>query len=115
MLTSIERFAFIGFRPTGDVAGYTAYTNRKGRVVWFIKSPPKTPFTRLQLRHMRAFEFAARAWSHQTQETRNDWNRAARRAHLYLSGYSLWMHWQLKRDRPAIATIERQSGIQLLG
>lgn len=114
MLTRIERFSFIGLRPTGDIGGFTVYTSKKGRVVWFPKSPPKTPFTRLQLRHMKHFEFAARAWQRQTQEVRNAWNLAARRAHLYLSGYTLWTYWQTTRKRQTIRTIERQSGIHLL-
>jgi len=39
---------------------------------------------------------------------------AARRAKLYVNGYTLFVYYQLKRDRPAIATIERLTNLQLL-
>jgi len=114
MLSKIDRFTWIGLRPTGDLAGFTCYTDARGHAVWFVKSPPKVPFSRLQLRRLRAFEFVARAWNSQTQATRDTWNLAARRCHLYVCGYSLFVHWQLKRDQGTIRTIERNSGLQLL-
>ncbi|KKM73184.1 hypothetical protein LCGC14_1412940 [marine sediment metagenome] len=39
---------------------------------------------------------------------------AARRAGLSVTGYNLWVWWQLKRDRTTLATIERNSGVTLI-
>jgi len=105
---------FLGLRPTGDFADLTAYTTSAGKTVWFLKSPPQKPPSVRQLHQRQMFRNAARAWRELGQETRNDWNEAARRAHLYLSGYLLFLVWIVTPDRPAIRTIERLSGITLL-
>lgn len=105
---------FIGLRPTGDFADLTVYTNKRGRIVWFDKSPPDKPPSTRQLHQRQMFRYAAQGWRHLRESNRNDWNTAARRAGLYLSGYLLYLVWIIKPDRPAIRTIERQTGITLL-
>lgn len=109
-----RKLNFIGLRPTGDLANLTAYTSKRNRTVWFPKSPPLKPPSIRQLHQRLLFGNAARGWSQLTQATQDDWNEAARRAHLYLSGFLLYMVWSLTPDRPTINTIERQSGITLL-
>ena len=114
MQTTDRRLSFIGIRPTGDFAGLTAYTSRGGPVVWFIKSPPKKPASVLQVRQRRLFGAAAAAWQALLPAKRRAWSQAAHDAHLFLTGYTLWMWYTLTPDRSILATIERQSGIPLL-
>ncbi len=105
---------FIGFRPTGDFGPLTGYTSRHGRSVWYMKAPPKTPPTGWQRQQRARFSGAAHLWTALTANQRTDWLAAARKARLNITGYDLWVWFQLTRDRPIIRTVERQSGIQLL-
>ncbi|GAG05765.1 unnamed protein product, partial [marine sediment metagenome] len=114
MHTQDRLLSFIGFRPTGDLAGLTAYTATNGRVVWFVKAPPLKPPSVRQVHQRLLFGNAGRGWTQLTQETRNDWIEAAHRTHIHLSGYLLYLVWNLVRDRGTIRTIERQSGITLV-
>jgi hypothetical protein len=104
----------IGFNPTGDLGPFTIYTSRRAGTVWFLKPRGKKFMCFRRTHYQNRFKFAGQAWRTLTQETRNAWNLACRRAYLYLHGYALWTWWQLRRDRPAIRTIERQSGVRLL-
>lgn len=109
-----HQLSLIGLQPTGDLAGLTAYTNRRGRIIWFPKSPPKCPPTDNQIRQRMRWTLIAHAWTQLTQEKRDAWNLACRRAHLYMHGYHLWVWWSSHQYLPTIRTIERQSGITLL-
>jgi hypothetical protein len=46
---------------------------------------------------------------------RRNWEQAAKKAGLKITGYNLFTYWQLTHDRPTIRTVERQSGIPLVG
>lgn len=104
----------LGRNLTGDLGPFTIYTSRRAGTVWFLKSPPQKPPNLNQIHQRNRFRMAARAWKALTQETRDAWNLACRRSGLYVHGYNLWIFWQLRRLRPHLATIEHQSGIQLL-
>lgn len=104
----------IGLNPTGDLAGLTCYTSRRAGTVWFLKSPPLTPPSEWQRRQRNRFRLAAQAWKDLDHETRKQWALACRRAHLIVSGYNLFLWWNLRRKREQLRTIERQSGITLV-
>jgi len=104
----------LGFNATGDLGPLTAYTSSRAGTVWFPKSPPLKPPSIHQLRQMDRFRFAARAWKAENEETRDRWHLAAHRARLVVHGYTLYVWWQLSRDRPAMRTIELQSGLSLV-
>lgn len=104
----------LGLNPTGDLGGLTAYTSRRHGSVWFLKSPPLTPPTKWQLRQRDRFRLAAEAWRNLTDVQRHLWNLATRHAGLYVSGYNLWIWWQLRSDRAGLSTVERQSGLRLV-
>lgn len=114
MDSSDHRLRWIGLRPTGDIGDVTVYTSQRNKAVFFTKSPPLEPASPLQRRQRGKFTLAALAWQTLTQEDRNAWLLATRRLGLHLSGYSLFLWYQLKRDRAAIRTVERLSGIKLL-
>lgn len=109
-----RRLTFVGLRPTGDLAGLTAYSNRKGKVVWFPKSPPTKPASMRQLHQRYLFAAAALGWKTLSASTRSQWHAAAAAAHLYLNGYTLWMSWRLDPDVGAMRTIQRITNITLI-
>ena len=104
----------LGLRPTGDLGPLTGYTSKRGKPVWFLKAPPKKPPTGWQIHQRNLFRQIARHWNELPALDRLDWQRAAERAHLNITGYNLFVYFHTTRDRHAIATVEQQSGITLV-
>jgi hypothetical protein len=108
-------FRLIGWMCQGDLGDLTCYTSQRNNVIWFLKSPPKEPASPEQLTQRQFFIDAAAAWKALSAEMRERWNRASKAAHLRIHGYDLFTYWYVKGDWPALRTIERQTGIDLLG
>jgi hypothetical protein len=104
----------LGFNATGDLGPLTAYTSRRAGTVWFPKAPPLKPPSIPQIRMRDRMRLAAQAWKALSNEARQRWHDACRRAHLYIHGYNLWVWYQITRSRSGLSTIERQSGLSLL-
>lgn len=109
-----QPICFLGFNPTGDLGGFTCWTNMAGRVIWIDKAPPLNPPSTLQSQMRNLFRMYATAWRALPAERRAAWLRAAKAAHLYVTGYNLWVWYQRTLDVPTIRTIERQTGETLL-
>lgn len=105
---------FAGFRPTGDFGPLTGYTSKRGRAVWYLKAPPKTPPTGYQTSQRNKFRMTALAWNALRPEQRTAWMEAARGAHLHITGFNLFVWYQLRRDHAVIRTVAHQSGIDPL-
>lgn len=106
---------WLGFRPTGDLGGLTSYTTRRNKTTWFNKSPPKTapsPRQRVNRAHWRTI---ALAWHTLTPDQQQTWKTAVNRAHLAITGYSLWLWFWCHLDLAPIRTIERHTDLQLPG
>ena len=114
MWTPEHARGLLGLSQTGDLGPFTIYTSQRRKPVWFTKSPPQKPPSPNQVFQRSRFTTAAAAWQAMTQAARAAWALAARRAGLYVTGYNLWVWWQLKRDRTTLATIERNSGVTLI-
>jgi len=114
MHLSKDTLKLLGFNPTGDLGPLTAYTSRRHGTVWFAKSPPLKEPSPWQLRQRDRFRLAAQAWRMLDETQRQTWHLATRRARLFVHGYTLWIWWQLLRDRAGLSTIERQSGLRLV-
>lgn len=107
--------ARVAMQIAGDWGPLTTYTSRRGQIVVFPKAPPTSPPSPRQLTERQRFRNAAAAWWALTAAKRDAWLLAARRAHLSIGGYNLWL-WYLNnpQDTSIIRTVERQSGISLL-
>lgn len=104
----------LGFGATGDLGPFTFYTNKRGRLVWFIKAPPTSPPSYAQLRQQDLFTSAAATWQFFTPTRRNNWELASKRASLAITGYNLWVYFCCTADLTEIQTIEHQTGLNLL-
>lgn len=107
-------FRFLGWNTQGDLGPFTFYTAKNMALVFYLRAPPTKPPTPWQGQVREAFAAAAVTWSALPVATKALWELVTHRAHLRISGINLWMYWQLKQDRAAIRTIERQTGITLL-
>lgn len=105
--------SILGLRVQGDIGPWTTYTNRRGRFVWYLHSPPKKPFTRRQLHQQNKLRIIARLWATLSATDRWNWNLAANRANLRITGFNLFCYSYLKRDPSFAATIERATKITL--
>ena len=104
----------LGIRAQGDIAGMTVYRTKRGKQVIFPKTRPKAPPGPLALRNQNRFRLATAAWVAIGQVAQRKWKNAALRSHLGITGYNLFIAWQMKRDRAAMKTIERISGQVLI-
>ncbi len=109
-----QLYHLIGFNPTGDLGPFTFYTKANGTVVWFLKAPPKTPPTPWQLRNMELWTVAAAEWRSMNPTLKAAWHQVQRLAHLGITSYNLWIWFFCTNNRPAIRTIEHQTGLTLL-
>jgi hypothetical protein len=92
----------------------TYYTSRRGKTIFFPRSPPLNPPTDLQEYFRDLYRFAGTQWRSASALNRKNWNDAARRAHLAITGYNLWCWYCRFADSTTIDTIERQTGITLI-
>lgn len=104
----------MGFNVQGDLGGWTFYTTQRGEVVFFPKSPPLNPPTAKQMVQRCKFAQAGKLWKCKTEEAREQWRLAVRRANLRLTGYNLWTYWITTSDEPALRTIERETNLVLI-
>ena len=106
--------SIIGWRPTGDLGGLTAYTSKRGKVVWFLKAPPTCPPSYWQIHQRNVFRLIAMAWKAFSDDRREQWHLAEVRGNLNITGYNLFTWWCINRDHAIIHTIERQTGTSLI-
>lgn len=105
---------FLGLNPTGDLGPLTGYTSKRAKPVWFLKAPPTSPPTGWQVKQRNLFRQIARHWTELKPVARANWQTAARRAHLNITGFNLFVYFHAGGDRKVIATVEHQSRISLV-
>ena len=107
-------FNFWGFNTQGDFGPYTFYTSARGKLVFFLRAPPKQAPSVWQLNQRARWKAIADLWSSTTADVRSNWEAATQQLNLNLTGYNLFIWYHCHRDRDTIRTIERQTGITLL-
>ncbi len=108
-----DLFHLMGMYVTGDWGPLTFYTSRRGKVVWFPKSPPLSPPSPWQTSQRNTFRLAALWWSTLTSAERTDYELASKRASLCMTGYNLFVHFKTTNDDAAQKTLERQTNTVL--
>lgn len=104
----------LGIAPTGDLGPLTGYTSKRGKPVWYLKAPPKTPASGWQQVQRNTFKNIALLWRSLSDAQRDDWRAAGPAAALSITGYNLFVWYQHTLDDAVIRTVERQSGINLI-
>jgi hypothetical protein len=105
--------AFIGTQVSGDIGGYTLYTDRKLRNVAYPRHPPKKPRSILQARQRSRFAFIQSAFADEPQDIQEAWERASLTMSLQMTGRNLYTALAFRQDEPLRQTLERQSGESL--
>lgn len=114
MKVPVNDLLLLGFDLTGDIGPLTAYTTNKGRAVLYPRASPLNPPSDAQVIQRDRFTEAAAAYAELTDDTKQKWQQAARRASLRITGYNLWTYYFIRRDKPCIQTICNQTGIDLI-
>lgn len=107
-------FQFLGVLTNGDAGPYTFYTSRRKRLVIFLKTWPKDPATFHQKLNRDKWRNAAVRWRGLDQSTRDDWETAAKRAHLTISGFNLYIHYMTKRGTATVQAVQRLADVDVL-
>jgi hypothetical protein len=103
----------LGLIVSGDVAGYTIYTDMLGRKVAFPQAPPKEPPSPLQISHRARFRMAQEAWTALTDSEKAVLELATQRASLAMTGQNLYIAIALKNQPGLVETLERQTDLSL--
>lgn len=107
-------FHLFGLVAWGDIAEVTMYKSKRGKVVTFHKSYPEGPPSVNQQWQRARFTAASAGWVALPAALKQTWELATKRLSLPMTGYDLWMSWQLKPDLEAMKTIQRHSNLTLL-
>jgi hypothetical protein len=102
-----------GLNIQGDWGPLTFYTATNKDLIAFLKAPPRCPETQNQRMIRDRFVRIGLSWADMTQPQRDQWEAITRRANLRVTGFNLFTYWQMRRDTPAIATLEAQTNIPL--
>lgn len=105
--------SILGFRASGDVAGYTVYTDREHRNIAFPRHPPQVPRSVLQARQRAKFAYAQQCWRDAPTIVQEAYERASIALSLMMTGRNLWTSMAFRQDEALRQTLERQSGESL--
>jgi hypothetical protein len=108
-----SQVSVLGFQVSGDLAGSTIYTTRKGKKVVFAQSPPRKPLTVWQLAWQRNFRVGMALWSRMSPSDRLAYRRVCDAAKLCMLGHNLFLHAFLGGDNSTLDTLECQYQIPL--
>jgi len=114
MLKNNSILRYLGFNTQGDLGPWTFYTSKRKGLIFFVKAPPLEPPSPLQIHQRNKFRLAGYVWRTLPEPVQKEWQRAALAARLRITGYDLFVHWICRQDDSYIATIERQSRIDLV-
>ena len=103
----------LGLNVSGDLAGLTIYTTRRGRKVAFLQSPPTKALSVWQLAWQRNFRWGMSLWRALTQIERENYQRVCDLASLCMLGHNLWLSCYLSGNTRLVETLSCQFKIPL--
>ena len=109
-----DLFCILGLHLGGDIAALTFYRNKRGKLTFFDKAPPLTPPTDLQTHERNKFRLNAIHWNNLSNSEQAQYELAARRSSICMTGFNLFTHFNLIADPDAKKTISRQTRTSLV-
>lgn len=103
----------IALKLQGDLAGWTTYTNRRGKITFYPQAPPLDPPSWAQQYQRLHFSQAASAWNYLSQADRDNYERSAKEVKATITGYNLWMSAALIGDDTGLVAVEKKTGRHL--
>ena len=94
----------------GDIAGFTTYTDRYGRITVFSKAPPHKPPTGAQITQRAKFRDCVNAWKALTDDEKAALERTVHTLSLCLTGQNLFVSCSMKQKPDVYTTCARQAG-----
>lgn len=105
--------SWMALQVQGDIGPLTCYTDSVGRLIAFLKAPPRVPETLNQKRNRDKFVAAGLAWRGLTSADRQCWRLACSKANLACTHFNLWVACWIRNDWSFARTISAQTGIPL--
>lgn len=104
---------FLGLTVNGDLGGYTVYTTKKGRVVWYPIAHPQEPPSAAQKKQRLRFRLAQANWSALTPTTQGQWELLVRKCSLSMTGQNLFISLSLVDQSDNFAAAQKHAGTTL--
>lgn len=108
-----EACSLLGLMVSGDVDGFTIYTDRHMRKICYPAAPPSVPASPLQLAWKARFKLGMRFWSLLSVDERHAYRRVCDAASLCMLGHNLWLHIYIRQDLTLWETLQSQYAIPL--
>lgn len=93
-----QRILFLSVEVVGDCGDFTFYTHKKGRRVCMKKTWPREEPSDAQKVQREIFRLASRAWCDLPLAKRQQWELAALRSHIPMTGYNFFLYYTLSPD-----------------
>jgi len=106
-------YSLLGLSVQGDVGDVTIYSDKYNRKIVYPKAPPKEPASAAQINRRNRFRAAMYNWMLESREIRQAWTDAVRSSGCAITPTGLWVSVSLLHNTGALATISRQTGIEL--
>lgn len=103
----------LGLYVAGDLADWTLWTTKRGRIVWAPRSPPRQPPTAAQLKQRARFAVAQQTWAAISSTLKAAWEQAMITCDLDMTGQNAVMSLALNPDPDALASINKRTGLNL--
>ena len=103
----------LGLTVSGDFGPLTIYTDRYGKKVCYLKSPPKSPPTDLQIAVRARFMSAQAEYMGLSDADKLDWEHLIRASNLCMTGQNLFIHVAMMHTFTMLHTLESQTGVKV--
>lgn len=104
---------WLGMYISGDVGGYTVYTTRRGKIVWYPASPALKPPSPLQQKQRLRFKLAQANWRLLSPALVATWEHLTKVLCLPLTGQNLFISLSLRPNNDALTSATRKAGVVL--
>lgn len=105
----------LGLDLSGDLGDWTIYRTRRGKIVYFPRSPPKEPASAKQLAQRLRFSTAMAHWV--ADGSKHDWERVSLLLSVCATGHNLYLSCAMNPDRRQVtaqlARVHTITGISL--
>lgn len=103
----------IALLASGSISGLVLYTNKNGRIVTYVRTPPTGPPSAKQIQQRARFTTAQAAWSALSAADKAILEQATHILSLPLTGQNLYIRLAMQTNPGKRLTIIRQTGLSL--
>ena len=95
---------WLGVDLSGDLGDWTIYRTRRGKIVFFPRSPPKEPASPKQIAQRLRFSTSMANWVATSATVKSQWEQVTLRLSVCATGHNLYLSCAMNPDRRQVAS-----------